>query len=119
MESKGHSCGKGCNGHLEEAFPTLLAALLAIPHFEIEWDGFLPASADGIAGYRADHARTNTGCGRSAHAAPATKSSCRCFGENSTNPGQPSDAGCQRRGDRHQWPPRQPAEPRTVRAWRF
>ncbi|AXW08231.1 hypothetical protein [Ralstonia solanacearum] len=58
MESKGHSCGKRCKGHLEEALPTVLAALLAIPHFEIEWDGFLPASADGIAGYRADHART-------------------------------------------------------------
>lgn len=30
----------------------------AIRHFEIEWGGFLPASADGIARYLADHADT-------------------------------------------------------------
>ncbi|WGS46989.1 hypothetical protein LFL97_33050 [Burkholderia sp. JSH-S8] len=30
----------------------------AIRHFEIEWGGFLPASADAIARYLADHAET-------------------------------------------------------------
>ncbi|MFU0418270.1 Tn3 family resolvase, partial [Acinetobacter baumannii] len=30
----------------------------AIRHFEVEWGGFLPASADSIARYLADHAQT-------------------------------------------------------------
>ena len=29
----------------------------AIRHFEVEWGGFLPASADSIARYLADHAQ--------------------------------------------------------------
>jgi hypothetical protein len=30
----------------------------AIRHFEVEWGGFLPASADAVARYLADHAQT-------------------------------------------------------------
>lgn len=37
---------------------TRLSYQSAIRHFEVEWDGFLPATADSIARYLADHAET-------------------------------------------------------------